>query len=226
MIDNSAQRTDDWLKLRLGVITGSEVGKLMKESRKKGEVFGDTAKAYIYKKSAERDLLDEVRTDDALWEMYKNQYSFTSKAIAFGIEQESDARKLYILKTGRRMVEVGSCRHPSIPHFASSPDGFYYDEESGDRGCLEIKCPNIDTYYKYLSEVRKGTDLLLVNPEYYYQCQAHIMCCEARWTDFVCYQPFLKHPLHIVRIEPDKEAMAAMEGRIREANRIIEQLIA
>jgi hypothetical protein len=224
-ISNAAQKTDAWLIQRLGCITGSECGKLMKSSRKKDEVFGDTALSYIYKKAAEADLLDEVKTDSDLWEMYKRQYSFSSKAMDFGIEQEANARELYIKKTGRKMIEVGLCKHPTIPNFASSPDGFYYDENNGEKGCLEIKVPNIDTYQEYRSEIRNGRDLLTVNPDYYYQCLSHIACCEAQWTDFVCYQPFLKHPIHIVRILPDEKVFAKMETRIRKANEMIEQLI-
>lgn len=225
IINNIQQRTDEWLKMRLGVFTGSEIGKLMKSSRKKDEFFGDTAKSYIYKKAAERDLLDEVKSDEELWEMYKNQYSFSSKAMDFGTEQEVYARKAYEKKTGRHIVEVGSCKHPTILNFASSPDGFFYDENTGERGCIEIKVPNIDTYYKYLTEITSASDLLAVNPDYYYQCLSHMACCEAQWTDFVCFQPFLKHNLHIVRILPDEKVFAEMEKRIRVANDIINELI-
>lgn len=224
-INNTAQRTDEWLKLRLGIFTGSEIGKLMKTSRKKDETFGDTARSYIYKKAAERDLLDEVKNDEELWELYKNQYSFSSKAMEFGTEQEHYARNLYEKVTGRHIVEVGSCMHPSIPNFSSSPDGFFYDENTGERGCLEIKVPNIDTYYKYRTEITKGADLLTVNPDYYYQCLSHMACCEAQWTDFVCFNPFLKHNIHIVRILPDENVFAEMEKRIRIANDIIDELI-
>jgi hypothetical protein len=223
-INNIQQRTDEWLKCRLGVLTGSEIGKLMKSSRKKDELFGDTAKGYIYKKAAERDLLDEVKSDEEIWEIYKNQYSFSSKAIDFGTEQEAYARDLYSKLTGRRIVEVGLCKHPTIPNFASSPDGLFYDEGTGERGCLEIKVPNIDTYVKYLSEITNTYDLLIVNPDYYYQCLSHMACCEAQWTDFVCYQPFLKHNIHIVRILPDEKVFAEMEKRIRMADDIINQI--
>lgn len=224
-INNVSQKTDEWLKLRLGVLTGSEIGKLMKVSRKKDEMFGDTARSYIYKKAAERDLLDDIKDDDDLWEMYRNQYSFSSKAMDFGTEQEENARNRYEKITGRHIVEVGLCKHPTIPNFASSPDGYFYDENTGEKGCLEIKVPNIDTYYKYRTEIIRGTDLLSVNPDYYYQCLSHMACVGAQWTDFVCFQPFLKHNIHIVRIYPNETVFAEMEKRIRIANDIIDELI-
>lgn len=224
-INDVSQGTDEWLKLRLCFFTGSEVSKLMKSSRKKDELFGDTARSYIYKKAAERDLLDDVKNDDDTWNMYKYQYSSSSKAMDFGAEWEWKARDLYEKKTGRRIVEVGLCKHPTIPYFASSPDGYFYDEKTGDKGCLEIKVPNIDTYYKYRIEIAQGTDLLTVNPDYYYQCLSHMACCGALWTDFVCFNPFLKHNIHIVRIYPDEKIFAEMEKRIRIANDIINKLI-
>lgn len=44
----------EWHRARLGHWTGSAIGKLMVSGRKKDEVFGDTAKSYIFKVLAER----------------------------------------------------------------------------------------------------------------------------------------------------------------------------
>ena len=41
--DNEIQRDLGWFRVRLGSITGSKVGDLMKSGRKKEQVFGDTA---------------------------------------------------------------------------------------------------------------------------------------------------------------------------------------
>ena len=48
MITEGTQRTLDWHRARLGNITGSAVGDLMKSGRRKDETFGETAKAYMY----------------------------------------------------------------------------------------------------------------------------------------------------------------------------------
>ena len=225
MDTNAAQHTLDWYRARLGNITGSMVGVLMKYPRGKKEGFTDTAMNYLYQLAAERSMNPALVEDDALFEDYLRQVDATTRAMRWGTEQEQYARLLYQRVTGRRIVEVGSVHHRSIPHFASSPDGFYYEESERDRGTLEVKCPNQSTYMKYVHEVHDGLSLLEVKPEYFYQCQAHILCCRSRWTDFVAYCPFQRHPIHIVRIYPVRKEIEAMKERVREANAIISSII-
>ena len=222
MISNAAQRTADWYRARLGNITGSQAGLLMKKGR--SSYFSDTAMTYIYQLAAERDMNRAIVEDDSLFEEYLYQTDITSRAMRFGTEQEENARRLYQRLTGRRVVEVGSCKHPTIPHFASSPDGYYYNEETGEKGCIEIKCPVQSTFMRYKAEVTCGASLLEVKPEYFYQCQAHMMCTGAKWTDFIVYNPFQAHPIHIVRILPDLEEQRKLEERITEANKIISKI--
>ena len=61
--DNENQRDLGWFRVRLGSITGSKVGDLMKSGKKKEQVFGDTALSYIYQVAAER-MLNPVFVDD------------------------------------------------------------------------------------------------------------------------------------------------------------------
>lgn len=219
-----AQHTLEWYRKRLGKITGSRVGDLMKSSRKKDEMFGDTAKSYIYQLAAERDMNPGIIEDDESFEMYLQQVGFSSKAIEWGNLQEENARRLYIKKTGRNMIETGLCIHPSIPNFGSSPDGYYYGDD-GEKGVLEIKCPNQNTFMKYKVEITDNAGLLLVKPEYFFQCQSHMMVTGAGWCDFTVYCPFQSNPIHIVRILPDYSCFDMIEKRIRIANDIIDELI-
>lgn len=219
------QHSLEWYRKRLGNFTGSRVGDLMKTSRKTGEMFGDTAKSYIYQVAAERNMNQSVVEDDELFQMYLNQVEIGSKAMRWGNEQEGNARSLYEKITGRRIVETGSCAHPSIPHFASSPDGYYYDEDTHEKGCIEIKSPSQYVFMMFCGEITGNDSLKKVRPEYYYQCMAHMMCLEADWCDFVAFNPFQKHPIHIVRILPEPDVFTEMEKRIRTANDIVEQLI-
>ncbi len=48
-----AQHSLEWYRKRLGKVTGSRVGDLMKPGKKKEDLFGDTAKSYIYQLAAE-----------------------------------------------------------------------------------------------------------------------------------------------------------------------------
>lgn len=167
----------------------------------------------------------EIINDDVEFEKYLHQVCVNTKAMQWGTDQEENARELYERLTGRHIVETGSCKHPAIEHFASSPDGYYYDEETGEKGCLEIKCPIQSTFMKYKSEIHNNASLLDVKFEYFYQCMAHMMCTGAQWTDFVVYNPFQSNPIHIVRILPDEAVFAEMEKRIRVADDIVKELI-
>lgn len=223
-MSNNAQHTIGWYRQRIGRITGSRVGDLMKSSRKKDELFGETAMSYIYQVAAERMINPAILEDDEAFEQYLQQVDVTSKAMRWGTEQEAYARDLYEQLTGRHAVEVGSIKHPSIEGFASSPDGYYYDEYANEKGCLEIKCPTLKEYMRYRSCIYDNLSLLATKPEYYWQCMAHMDCNNAQWTDFIVYCPFLSNPIHIVRINRDETAIISMRNRIIKANEIIEEL--
>lgn len=220
-----AQHSLDWFRVRLGKFTGSKIGDLMKSGRGKDEIFGEAAKTYIYQVAAERMMNQAILDDDEAFQDYINQIDVSSKAMRWGNEQEENARDLYQRTTGRRIVEVGACKHLSIPFFASSPDGFYYDEITLEKGCLEIKCLDQSKTMRYTAEVIGNSTLLLVEPKYFYQCQAHMMCTGAQWCDFVVYNPFQSKPLHVVRITPDNSCFKSIEDRIKKANDIINNLI-
>lgn len=219
------QRSLGWFRARLGTITGSQVGLLMKSGRSKSELFGETAKSYIYSVAAERDMNPVIVNDDELFEEYLKQVDVSSKAMRWGNEQEENARNLYEKITGRHIVEVGSCKHPTIENFASSPDGFFYDKNTGEKGVLEIKCPSQAVFMRYKDEVKDNTTLLAAKSEYFFQCQSHIMVTGAQWCDFIVYCPYQMHPIHIVRILPDNNVFAAIEERVNIANNIINDLI-
>lgn len=225
MTTNAAQHTPEWFKARLGNITGSMVGILMENGKKKNDIFSVNGKKELFRIAAERTMNPYILQDEMLFEDYLNQVSTTSKSMQFGTEQEPSARKWYNRITGRKVVEVSSIPHPSIPHFASSPDGFFYDEEKEEKGVIEIKCPSQSTFMIYKAYIHDNDSLLKTEPKYYYQCMAHMMVTGASWCDFVVYCPFQRNPIHIVRIHEDKESFSRMEIRIRLANDFIEKII-
>lgn len=213
------QRSLDWFRSRLGVITGSQVGVLMKSGRGKEKVFGETALSYMYQLAGELSLNPAVVADDEMFNFYLDQTTSQSKAMRFGSEQEENARATYMQVTGRSVEVVGLCPHPQIAGFASSPDGIVYD--NGNVGCLEIKCPSLATFSRYCAEIHDGETLRAVNPDYFYQCQAHMACTDSSYTDFVTYCPFVANPIHIVRVERDEDAISAMTERVLLAKEII-----
>lgn len=222
MVDNAAQHTIGWYRARLGNITGSMVGVLMKEGR--GYTFTDTAKTYLYQLAAERTMNPAIVDDDERFEDYIRQSDITTRAMRWGTEKEEEARDLYARVRRVNVVELGSCRHPSIPHFASSPDGFCYDEDSRVKTCLEIKCPVQSTFMRYVHEVHDNDTLLSVKPEYFYQCMAHMMVTGSTQTDFIAYCPWQRIPMHITRIMADESVFSKMENRIALANAFIDEV--
>lgn len=218
MISSEQQRTIGWFRDRLGIITGSKIGSLMKAG--KGEPFSATAKGYLYQLAGERALSKDIVNDDEMFQFYLDQTSVTSKAMRFGAVQEVNARVCYSDVTGNEVIEVGLCKHPTIPYIASSPDGIVRTP-SGEIGCLEIKCPTLQTFAQYCAEINDAGGLLKVNPDYYYQCQSHIACTGAAWCDFAVYCPFTNNPIHIVRIERNDDAIKAIEQRVLEAEEYI-----
>lgn len=227
MIDNSAQRTDDWYRARLGMFTGSSVGKLMGNGRGENKVFTEKGLSYIQDVASERIMSQDVIDDDELFSTYRYQTEIVNRAISWGIEQELNAKDLYSNITHRNIVEVGSCKHKELPFFASSPDGFFYNADDEGKGVIEIKCPTLKTYLTYATSICDNASLKKVVPEYYWQCQAHMSCTGAEWCDFIAFCPFASRPIHIVRIDRDEDAITQMLERVtlanEEANKIVEK---
>lgn len=218
---NQEQRTLDWYRARLGFITGSQVGSLMKSGRTKDKVFSDTALTYLYQLAGERSLNPEIVQDDNMFSFYIDTTTSQSKAMRFGTEQEDNARSTYIQITGCDVKEVGLCKHPTIPYLASSPDGITSD--NNEMGCVEIKCPTLSTYSKYVAEIHDNESLKKVNPDYFYQCQNHMACTNTSFCDFIAFCPFVENPIHIVRIKRDNEEIAQIENRVALAEEVIQE---
>lgn len=218
---NDAQHTLGWYRTRLGNITGSMVGVLMKSG--KGKTFSETAETYLMQLAAERTMNQQIIADDEQFENYLRQVSVTTKAMQWGTDHEADARTLYEQITGNHTVELGSCKHPTVERFASSPDGFMYNEESGEKICLEIKCPIQSTFIRYC-QIESPEDLKKVKPEYYWQCMAHMACTGAQRTDFIAYSPWQQSPIHIVPIPRSEAEITSMLDRVRLANDFIQSI--
>lgn len=214
----NSQHSLGWFRSRLGNITGSKVGVLMNNGKK--NIFSKEGMTYIYQLAAERTMAEQVVNDDFEFENYLEQVSYETRAMRFGTMMEGVARQRYCDIRGVQCQEVGLCKHFDIPHFASSPDGLINGNIT-----LEIKCPNQDTYMKYRHRIDDGASLLMVKPEYYYQCMAHMMCTGSERTDFIAFSPFQKDNIHIVPIYPDELIFRNIEERVKLANELINEII-
>ena len=217
------QNTAQWMKNRLGKFNGSSIGDLMTKGRKKDDLFGQTALSLIYRIAGERNLLDVYKEDDYLWEIYQEQVSISNKHTRFGHENEGLAIETYEEVTGNKCTELGSVNHPTIPNYAASPDRLTTID--GIPTVCEVKCPLPATFMKYKAEIKDNASLLSVEPRYYYQVQAEMHVTGCRQADFICFCPFLKDPIHIVRITADEDVQDEIESRIIEAEDIIDDIL-
>ena len=213
------QHSLDWYRARLGRFTGSQVGRLMKSGRGKDDIFSKDALTYINEIVAERMLNPSVVMVDDLFEEYLMQVTATSKAMAWGNDQEMNARGMYQSITKRKVTSCGAIQ--MFAYFADSPDGLCLDDD----GAIEIKCPANKTHTEYLASVHDAESLKAIKPEYYWQCMAHMAASGAEWCDWMSYCPFNKKPLHIVRIERDSSAIATMLDRLEQAETIAQEII-
>lgn len=219
------QRTKEWYLKRVGYITGSRCGVLFGKG-KSGEPFSKTALSYIYQIASERTMNPIYFEDDTKFEMYREFVDNSSKAMRLGTEIEPVSRAWYQHESGNTVIEVGSLAHSTIPFFSASPDGIIeVDKTTGRRGCFETKSPSQNTWMQYVAEVHTADDLKRINPEYYYQTFAEMICAEAEFTDFVVFNPLQLTKGHIVRIERDEKVIKEIENRVKFANEYISELI-
>lgn len=244
MYDNSNQNTIEWFRARLGNITGSVVGNLMGTPKKSSEIWTDKAKTYLNQIAFERTLNPIVVQNDDLFREYISLTEVHSKAIEWGHKMEGEAAHLFTEqyydmfgnKNLERYVldleEPPSVKCKDLANFASSPDRMFYDPETGEMCCIEIKCPQGNAFSKYVKNVftnevqeqcLEGLKKAEVN--YYYQCYAHMLATGASKTYFVIYNPFQLHPLFALCIERDEDVINEMRDKIIAAESYIESVV-
>ena len=224
------QRTPEWYKARLGHITSSMVYAIMgaptKKAQSEGEVFSETGKSYLYKVSAERNISEPYLQDQ--FEEWLDRTNIETRAMRYGTETEDLARNVYefqCLPEGFTMEQAGFVHHQSIPYYGDSPDGVVCDKEGVPQGCIEIKCPNSDTWMKYKAQFAQGKTLKEVEEKYYWQCQSHMLCLNVDWCDFVFFDKMMNDALQVVRIERNAEDIENLANRITLANEFINDLL-
>lgn len=217
------QRSLDWFRIRLGNFTGSKVGDLMVKGRGKDEVFGKTALSYINQVASERMLSKAVVDDDAFFQQYLDIVTTSTKEMRWGIDQEDACRTLFSKLIGKKIVDASSCKHPTIEHFASSPDGVIAETENR-LIAVEIKCPKPTTYVEYL-KIQDAESLKEVNSTYYWQCFAHMACTGADATYFVVYNPFMQKPIHYIKIDRDEAVISTILERVKLADEEVGKIL-
>ena len=192
IITEIEQGTPEWLALRLGIITCSELECLLVNG--KGE-SGFGAGAFTYMNT----LIGERITEEAADPFTGNKHTER------GHELEGIARGLYESQVDVSTSQVGIILNHGIGY---SPDSLV-----GASGLTEIKTklPKFQVEVILSGEIPK---------EHVAQCQGGLWVSEREWIDFVCYWPGM--PLFIKRAYRDEVMIRKLSERVKTFYEILE----
>ena len=199
------QGTEEWFQQRLGKVTASRISDVIAKTK---TGISTSRQNYLIQLVSER--LTGKKTD-----------SFTNKAMEDGVEREPIARKLYESKTNSIVTEVGFFDHLVIKNTGASPDGAVNAEEEGKyAGLIEIKCPIETTHTNTLMSKS-------VPSKYIPQMQWQMACTNARWVDFISFNPNFPEELQVFvkRLDRDDAYIAELEAEVIKFLEEIEQTI-
>lgn len=175
------QRSDEWRKLRAGLLTASVAGDMMATRKDKQEA------------AARRDLRCQLVCERLTGEPQDDPY--LSRDMTRGIEVEPEAFAAYELETGVLVQKVGFLTHHELAA-GYSPDGIIGDFD----GCLELKCPRAANHLRYL----RGKAL---PPEWTYQIAHALWLTDAPYCDFATYCNQFPEPLRLFRVRVLRESV-------------------
>ena len=185
IVTDIEQGTPEWLALRLGIATASELDCLL-VSGKHPTGFGVAAFTYMDQ------LIGERITEEAA------ELPFQTKATIRGHEQEGVALSLYEAREEVKVQKVGIILNRGIGY---SPDGLV-----GTDGLIEIKTklPKFQVGVILSGEVPK---------EHVAQCQGGLWASDREWIDFISYWPGM--PLFVKRMNRDEAMIRKIAERVK-----------
>ena len=168
---NLQQRSEEWFKARLGVITGSRASNVFKSNN--------------------LTLVDEMIAERMTQSV---EESFTSKAMEHGILFEPEALKSYNEHTKNSAQEVGFCVHEKYDWLAISPDALIFRDNIAV-GAVEIKCPSSKKHIEYIRQNKIPNEYKHQIFHYF------IVIETLQFLDFCSYDPRNRDlNTHIVRV--------------------------
>lgn len=165
LIVDCEQGSPEWFSTRLGVVTSSNMARVMST--------GKGRQTYMRELAAEA-LIAQPDGD-----------GYESKAMRHGKEFEPLARQRYLLDApvDSCIVASGFIFHGEDRRSGASGDGIVVDGKS--TGILEIKCPQPSTHVGYKLDG-------VVPKEYHWQVIGELLVPGVEWVDFASYCPALE----------------------------------
>ena len=195
------QRSEAWFEIRKGKITSSEIHKIMG----KGDL-SETAKTYLLEKVCE--LYGGI-TEPAV-----------GAALNWGTDLEPVAIEHYEKITGVKVEKASFI--PAGDHYGGSPDGLIAPD-----GIIEVKCPFKSANHFKHGMINSAEKFKKVAPNYYYQCISNMICAEAKWCDFISFDPRVNEDFKMFtfRLELTEEDSTAVTERIKVAFEYMKVLV-
>lgn len=196
---NVVQGSDEWLQMRCGLLTASEMKLIVTPTLKPAS--NDKERAHLYELLAQR-ITSYVEPH------------YVSDDMLRGQADEIEARALYA-KRHAPVQDIGFVTNDKWGFtIGYSPDALV-----GDDGLIECKSRRqkyqIQTIVENIGDDRGET----IPADYIIQVQTGLMVAERQWCDFISYSGGL--PMAVVRVFPDPkiqvaivEAAAAFEARL------------
>ena len=179
------QGSDEWLMLRCGMLTASNIRLLLSPTLKLAK--NEKQRAHLYELLAER-ITRHVEP------------GYVGDAMLRGYDDEDAARALYAHTYApvRQIGLITNTRHG--PTLGYSPDGLV-----GTDGLIEIKSRNQRLQVQsVLESLAHG----VVPAEHLLQVQAGLLISERRWCDYLSYSDGM--PMVCLRVYPDAAVQAAI----------------
>lgn len=198
------QGTDEWLALRCGLLTASEVKYILTPTLKIAN--NEKTRQHIYELAAQR-ITDYVEPQ------------YISDDMLRGAEDEIEARALYS-EHYKKVTEVGFVVNEKYGFdFGFSPDGLINLE-----GFIEIKSRR----QKYQAETILAQE---IPQEHILQVQSGFVVTERDWCDYISYCGGM--PMCVLRAYPDDKIMQAIieagkqtEEKIKESVKRYNEIVA
>jgi len=197
IIHEMQQQTNEWFAVRLGKITAS----CFAIATAKGRDGGPS--------SPRAELITDLVTERITRKPRKSKQTPSMKR---GTEIEQEAREYYEALNGVEVRQVGFIERDE--DIGCSPDGLV-----GDKGMLEIKCPDSKTHIRYIREKRLPT-------AYVKQVQGNLWVAERDWIDFMSFDPRVSQRVSfIVRVYRDEAVIKELHiGLVMFLNALTEEL--
>lgn len=196
------QYSPDYWQIKAGIPTSSDFKRIF-QPVKKGPSKGQDA--YI------GELIAQSLSPSAPFFTERNGHTAEMRN---GLDMEPEARRWYMFER-RLELRNGGFVTTDDRRFGASPDGLIAGDADAEwLGCLELKCPRLDTQVKRLLKPE-------IPREYLTQLHGQLIVTGLPWVDFMSYCPPAE-PL-LIRLEPNeyteqlRQALESFWERYQEA---------